>query len=164
MSGRCTSVKPFKVLLTLLAERDRTGLPLDSLCQAFSVFFPVFLVYGLTRSPPSDRRALLSERLEQANVWIATQKRKRNDIWKVGWSRWLSFRYFIWNLPLSVAKQCIRERYLDKKYNRLITRTAVTVPNWKETYHFLVRENTSIKCQWVTSGNVKSLVSKTKAL
>ena len=164
MSGRCASVKPFKALLSLPTERDRTRLPLDSLCQAFSVFSPVFPVYGLTRSPPSDRRALKSERLEQANLWIATQRRKRNDLGKVGWPRWLSLRYFIWNLPLSVAKQCIRERYLDKKYNKLTTRTAATVSNWKETYHFLVRENTSIKCQWITSGNVKSLVSKTKAL
>ena len=106
MSGRCASVKPFRVLLTLLAERDRTGLPLDSLYQAFSVFSPVFLVYGLTRSPPSDRRALLSERLEQTNFWIATQKRKRNDLEKwvvlVGFLSDTSFEIYLLVLQNSV--------------------------------------------------------------
>ena len=155
---------PLRLCLVSLL-RDRTGLPLGNLCQAFSVFFPVFPVYGLTRPHHlTRRRALLSERLEQSNLWMATKKRKRNKLGKVGWSRWLSVRHFISNLPLNVAKQCIRERYLDKKYNKLITSTAVTVPNCKETYHLLVRENTSIKSQWITSGIVKSLVSKRKAL
>ena len=47
-------------------------LPYFSLSKAFSPVSHVFLTHNLTRSPPFELRALLSERLEQANHILFT--------------------------------------------------------------------------------------------